>query len=702
MGDSLFAAEPRSLRMDRRSPEAARLRVAVSKKLLDFLGNYSDEVLAEYIVVLVCNGKHQTQARDDLQAFLGEESGTFVTWLWNYLFEELIAEATPDISDPEAKEITTNNNSVDMEYKNNMLPNHHSHSIGSPKTKNGSIELPPGHANSDHMKPTQGSEGLHPCPSNLYERSTEVNMEKLKVYDIALRKSSGSKTGNFSGPAKNITSSIKCLNEVASVGKQDLHYEPHNQKIRKINSSTIPSQHLPEPKTEQTAIGLHYVIAEEHQVRPLPTTSSGDSRMISTAADDLSHQTARLRGSVWDRLGRPREHDQSSIKEEQSHHRDFIDGGKLDNQGEESQKFRSTRVPRVASSTSSLNRQSHTVDRVDPDVISGDYISNKVEHASSLKRKIEVVELNSNDSTMGNYLEDKEQSQQQQQSLPIKQKSQQNMAKLTRVAVKSVSSDAKFDLINRIHTMSDSNATAVSQSQVNKDSVTPSMKNQVPVSTTLPANSKSHSRTDGGNANQKPRDDDIIAVKLRLKQIEMDMLKLRSKQVGQNTDGKQNMSSVIQSLSEEGIESRTVLVSNVHFAATKESLISHFGRCGTIAKVVMLTDAVTGLPKGAAYIVFASKESVDKAISLSGTSFFSRILKVIRKVEVPPDYLVPSQPALKQQQQQSPFYPQPYGKSPVQKPHASSHLQWRRDQRSSGENTLTASLNGLGSSNSVE
>ncbi|KAK8968743.1 hypothetical protein KSP40_PGU020152 [Platanthera guangdongensis] len=455
------------------------------------------------------------QAREELNAdgrITGEDpttevagvSGLLLFRLWNYLFEELIAEATPDISDPEAKEITTNNNSVDMEYKNNMLPDHHSHSIGSPKTKNGSIELPSGHANSDHLKPTQGSEGLHPCPSNLYERSTEVNMERLKVYDIALHKSSGSKTSNFSGPAKNITSSIKCSNEVASVGKQDLHYEPHNQKIRKISSSTVPSQHLPEPKTEQTAI-------------------------------------ARLRGSVWDRLGRPRVHDQSSIKEEQSHHRDFIDGGKLDNQGEESQKFRSTRVPRVASSTSSLNRQSHTVDRVDPEGISGDYISNKVEHASSLKRKIVVVELNSNDSTTGNYLE--EQSQQQQQSLPIKQKSQQNMAKLARVAVKSVSSDAKFDLINRVHTMSDSNATAVSQSQVSKDSVTPSMKNQVPVSTILPVNSKSHSRTDGGNANQKPRDDDIIAVKLRLKQIEMDMLKLRSKQVGQNTDGKQNVSS---------------------------------------------------------------------------------------------------------------------------------------------------------------
>ncbi|XP_042420706.1 uncharacterized protein LOC122008875 isoform X2 [Zingiber officinale] len=37
--------EPRSFRMDRRSPEAAALRDAVSRKHLDFLGAYSDDVL---------------------------------------------------------------------------------------------------------------------------------------------------------------------------------------------------------------------------------------------------------------------------------------------------------------------------------------------------------------------------------------------------------------------------------------------------------------------------------------------------------------------------------------------------------------------------------------------------------------------------------------------------------------------------------
>ncbi|XP_042420708.1 uncharacterized protein LOC122008875 isoform X3 [Zingiber officinale] len=40
--------EPRSFRMDRRSPEAAALRDAVSRKHLDFLGAYSDDVLTAF------------------------------------------------------------------------------------------------------------------------------------------------------------------------------------------------------------------------------------------------------------------------------------------------------------------------------------------------------------------------------------------------------------------------------------------------------------------------------------------------------------------------------------------------------------------------------------------------------------------------------------------------------------------------------
>lgn len=44
--------------------------------MLSFFSPFSQE----YIVVLVCNGKRQNQVRDDLEAFLGDDSENFVAW----------------------------------------------------------------------------------------------------------------------------------------------------------------------------------------------------------------------------------------------------------------------------------------------------------------------------------------------------------------------------------------------------------------------------------------------------------------------------------------------------------------------------------------------------------------------------------------------------------------------------------------------
>ncbi|XP_020578536.1 zinc finger CCCH domain-containing protein 14-like isoform X3 [Phalaenopsis equestris] len=632
MGESLFSSEPISLRMDRRSPEAVRLREAICKKLWEFLGDYSDDVLADYIVVLVCNGKHQNQARDDLQAFLGEQSGTFVAWLWDYLSQEFISKATPNLSNLEVKATNNHSNSLDRDYKKSILADHDAQSVSLSKDKNGSSEQPSCHTTSNNFKPSQMMERLRPCSPNLDKRSLAVNTERLNVQEIALQKRSGSNN-------------------------------------------------------------------EEHQLRPSSSRDFSEARLPSTAMNDLSYQTARLRGNVWDRLGKPCVEDKIPIKEEQRGHLDLIDTGKLELL-EEYQNPRLTGFSTVASAISNFNKQSYTIDRGDAETVklSGDCrTSDKMVEASTLKRKGHMCELNSNNgsSSKENFIQDKGYSQHQRQSFLVKQNREQSVNKFARVADKLVASDAKIDLINP---GPDCKATVVFKSQVTNNSVPLPLENLVPVSTTLPVNSKSQSIVDGGNANKKPVQEDVLAVKSRLRQIEMDMLKLRSNQVVLSTDGGKQKSSVLQNLSKEVMESRTVLVANVHFAATKESLVSHFGKCGTIVKVIMLTDAVTALPKGAAYIVFANKESVDRAISLSGTSLFSRILKVIRKAEVPPDFLVPSQPALKQLQ---PFYPQPYGKIPVQKPPTSSHLQWRRIPSSAGESSLTASSNGRGPSNSV-
>lgn len=40
----------------------------------------------------------------------------------------------------------------------------------------------------------------------------------------------------------------------------------------------------------------------------------------------------------------------------------------------------------------------------------------------------------------------------------------------------------------------------------------------------------------------------------------------------------------------------------VHFAATKDSLSRHFNKFGDVLKVVILTDAATGQPKGLGFL----------------------------------------------------------------------------------------------------
>ncbi|BAT06147.1 Os08g0504600 [Oryza sativa Japonica Group] len=69
----------------------------------------------------------------------------------------------------------------------------------------------------------------------------------------------------------------------------------------------------------------------------------------------------------------------------------------------------------------------------------------------------------------------------------------------------------------------------------------------------------------------------------------------------------------------------------VHFGATKDALSRHFNKFGAVLKVVIVTNAATGQPTGSAYVEFLHKESAERALSLNGTSFMARILKVVRR-----------------------------------------------------------------------
>ncbi|XP_012448344.2 uncharacterized protein LOC105771425 isoform X1 [Gossypium raimondii] len=130
----------------------------------------------------------------------------------------------------------------------------------------------------------------------------------------------------------------------------------------------------------------------------------------------------------------------------------------------------------------------------------------------------------------------------------------------------------------------------------------------------------------------------LVDMKLRLQKLEREICMLKS--MPRNKDRYHALSSSSGKIIsgsvdplKEGVESRTVFVTNVHVAATQDALRSYFSKCGSINRVIKLTDTSTIAQKWSAYITFANKESVDKALALNGTNFFSRIIWVSKKIQ---------------------------------------------------------------------
>ena len=87
----------------------------------------------------------------------------------------------------------------------------------------------------------------------------------------------------------------------------------------------------------------------------------------------------------------------------------------------------------------------------------------------------------------------------------------------------------------------------------------------------------------------------------------------------------------------------------VDYEATPDELRAHFAPCGTINRITIMVDKVTGQSKGYvdflhihayylhhgdnrfAYVEFVDKESVDNALKLDDTPFKGRQLKVLPK-----------------------------------------------------------------------
>ncbi|XP_047065736.1 nucleolin 1-like isoform X1 [Lolium rigidum] len=608
----VFAAEERSFRMDRRSEAATALRAAVADVLPRFLGTYSDDTLAEYIVILVCNGKHQYQARDDLEAFLGDDSAKFVAWLWGYL-----SKRSATLADDSSVQHGVESESRNLNDKKNLLVT---------KTQPGDARI----VNSKVLTP-QEHKGLQ-------------KLDSIKGQNVAQRR---------------ISSTVIVSPEML-VGDNGYWDGPHQKKD--WNSTDGRSSMRKSGVASKTE---HALTQEELHDEYLGANASTRRLPVAVATDDGEvSESMKRRRNVWDRLGKPAVEDQGLPRE-------------TDNMHVENRMHKKAKLP---VSEHERRTDGDLFDRANSGNFSSSYPDvNTVrphEHREKFNRSRLSGRLDFGDVDRNHHQVRDFSSQKSTPTLPVKKFHSQSLNEFTS-EVKSSSAALSEPARLASNSFKGHVSASNNSSQLNTrlNSGTDVLQSQ---QINSPAQSKSGSsvREDGSSYSNKPVKDEMLDVKLKLKQVELDMLKLRSKQAQINNGKQGSLPSGPHTNLEEDADARTVLVTNVHFAATKEALSTHFMQCGTVLKINMLTDAITGHPKGAAYITFADNESIGRAISLSGTSFYSRVLTVLRKADAPPGYLAPIQQTGRPQAWNSP----PFHKGVSPKQSSGHHLQWKREQ----------------------
>jgi len=129
-------------------------------------------------------------------------------------------------------------------------------------------------------------------------------------------------------------------------------------------------------------------------------------------------------------------------------------------------------------------------------------------------------------------------------------------------------------------------------------------------------------------------DPEIEAIKAKVKEMEEEAEKLKEmqKQVEQSIMSPTASGGPPKTIEEKvEVDGRSVYVGNVDYSATAEELENHFHGCGSVNRVTILCDKFSGHPKGFAYVEFTDKESVDNAVSLDGSLFKGRQIKVSAK-----------------------------------------------------------------------
>ncbi|MFQ6662311.1 hypothetical protein Gotur_030177 [Gossypium turneri] len=564
-------------------------RSSVSKKLLHLLRRFnytsdSIQVLTEYVVVLVSNGKSQSEANSELEPFLGDTTTEFVSWLWDVLSEG-------------SNDCNASKSSSDLENT----------------TRPSSSDVYDASADKQSQKSGPGS----------------VPHCRFPVFSTTLDEETNEYASTFYGKSNE--------NLRAFENNQD-------RSLNGCSFKTKPSAEVVlsyEQNVQCGNVHRRFCVCVFYAESPLfkrpQVTNVGGRRLFSRAADAIFHQNGTNRsthGNVWDRLGKLDENDTSvkvqvneNIKRPMSEQKSLGFG-------------QTTLIPTVQDGKVNQNPSRY-------------YNVNTYRTNGGRKRQLnDFIPISPTTSDTQDHEEEMSRTftrHPEKHTLMLKKSDALYESKSCNKSLKS-----GFDASLRYR------PEKTSQEQLGVEA-RESTQTLISVGA-FPAET-------GG---VRPVKAQLVDMKLRLQKLEREICMLKS--MPRNKDRYHALSSSSGKIIsgsvdplKEGVESRTVFVTNVgssinqstintvdspatavtlslmsyvHVAATQDALRSYFSKCGSINRVIKLTDTSTIAQKWSAYITFANKESVDKALALNGTNFFSRIIWVRKagKVTVKPTH----------------------------------------------------------------
>lgn len=675
--------------LDVGSDGATSLRTTIMKKLSEFMGSYTDDVLAEYVVVLVGHGKHRAQAVKDLEAFLGDQSEAFVTWLWDHLGSNI------HLYTSASKESSPKFDSAD------------------PLGQDGNKELVKSMGTNAQFK----EKSHEPIPSGTAEGGRLITLRRdvSKDSEIKSRKemsmatlgttqvdSSGGLTrggGGFTRTVKRPRSPDSWAHTERIVSeKQKRHLSPPRvNATRRLLQSAVREAVAPvtghskrlvreaagptaghSKRSESSLKRLQSVVSADVEnsenasvQQPLKDLRRPDAirqgkravpammmamKAAAAAAEDATKARGRLTGNIWDRLGK------KSAEFIDSKDEEHIRFGHEDKEAIES-RFTSQREDEQDQKRRRLESDDVLSEgSIEDDAAVSGSVFDEYTGQSAGSRNVYAVrggkyqedERNDEGFASDDNAEEGEhmrasdrRKRSREESVTVEYRLARNTEGATKESHKQKGSSSSSGLANSSQKIVNISVNVNTWKPGAYEKVKDTGGTEQPTAFSIPSQSQEQlEKAAVANMISAPirneleeenaGDVHVTATKKQVREVQSEATNSLAKQPEIMKEVHKAVSSAVlagakQVRKPDDAESRTVFVTNIHFAATKESVMAHFVSCGDIGRIVMLTDGATGQPKGSAYIEFKTKDATDRALALNESSFYSRALKVVRK-----------------------------------------------------------------------